>query len=121
MLNNDLTKPVCHGCSRKIDAAFILRQPMICISCDPEGGYPLLEKSPRNVAARPKVEDAPRDGRSILIYALGSWSIASWSGRGYWNLEIDACTLAYDSSGEHVKRSDEDVKAWIPLPEHPRI
>lgn len=63
---------------------------------------------------------APRDGTSVLIYRLGEWCIASWNGRGHWNLEIDAATLAYDCAGEIQTIEDKWVKAWMPLPAHPQ-
>ena len=63
-----------------------------------------------------RMETAPRDGRSILIFALGAVSIASWNERGFWNLEIDASRLAYDCGGEIQTVSADDAKGWMPLP-----
>ena len=71
-----------------------------------------------NVQEQP-MESAPRDGTSVLIYKLGAWSIGSWNGRGHWNLEVDAATLAYDCAGEILTVEDKYVKAWLPLPAPP--
>lgn len=65
------------------------------------------------------IETAPKDGTSILISTLGSTSIASWNGRGHWNLEVDPQTLAYDSAGEIQTVNHNWVTHWMPLPAPP--
>lgn len=67
------------------------------------------------------IETAPKDGSSIMLFALGSWSCASWNGRGHWNLEVNRFTLGYDGGGEIQTIAPAYAVAWAPMPPDPTV